>query len=111
VLVGHAHGFREDERLRLLDLHVEVFPPAGSALPRNVPLRRRGVGSELLSRFLRAADAACVREMWGCVTRDDLRTPDLLRWYANRGFAVTAPDAECSGVKGMSHKVVRRRPT
>src|SRR4051794_682856 len=84
--IGYAWCERTGDRLKVADLHV------GDAY------RRRGIGSELLRRVLRAADAAGILEVWGVVTADDLaRWPGLLDWYRRHGFGVAEPDGETAG--------------
>ena len=83
-LVCHALGIRDGETVRIADLKVTST------------YRRRGIGTELLTRFLNLADAAGVRTIWGIVTQADLdEFPKLLAWYKRFGFAIEEPDDSC----------------
>jgi hypothetical protein len=116
--VGYAWGIREGDRLQLTDIRLNEHAPRRPSKvpwlfrwiikpPRPVPLRGRGIGHELLTRFLREADAAGIRETWGSVTDADLHNwSDLIRWYERHGFAVHGPDDEC--VRGAVKKIVRK---
>jgi hypothetical protein len=115
VRVGYAWGIKTGDRLLLSDLRVQPHSPvAYSRLPkflrpRPKPLRGRGIGRELLRRFLGEADAIDVREIWGSVTLVDLReTPFLLDLYQKHGFIISEPDAEC--VPQAVKKIIRRLP-
>lgn len=72
IQIGYAHGDLEGDRLHLLDLKVEEVAPPGMTFPAGSALRGRRIGSELLAEYLRRADRAGVREVWGCVTQDDI---------------------------------------
>ncbi len=116
VRVGWAWGTRAGDRVNLANIDVTHDGlRRGAGLPWFIRqwlptrrLRRRGIGSALLRRVLREADADGVREVWGCVTQKDLtESPFLLRWYERHGFAIGAPDDECMG--NAVKKIVRRR--
>ena len=123
VRVGQVQGIRTGDRLFLADIHVEkemhrawpVLPRLLlSLLGRRRPwnLRGRGIGRELLTGILKAADSAGIRTIWGRVTADDLKeTPGLLDWYRRYGFAVSDPDEECRDHDGpvAVKKIVRQR--
>jgi hypothetical protein len=108
VVIGYARGNREDDRLQLLDFHVEQFAPPCTDFPPGTPLRGRGIGTALLARFLQEADAGGIRETWGNVTQDDIdETPHLRSLYEKHGFILREPDDECES--NAVKKIVRRR--
>jgi GNAT superfamily N-acetyltransferase len=117
--VGWARGTRHGDRLHFADIHVNAEGPRPwPSLPwfirkrfRPKRLRRTGIGRDLLNEYLRRADAADIREIWGSVTKQGLSEhPFLLRWYEKHGFVVTEADAEClKGLPNALKKVVRRR--
>jgi len=111
--VGSAQGLRDGDRVHLADIRIDDPPRRrvgliaslfGAKAPR--PLRRQGIGTELLKRFLGEADARGVREIWGEVTKHDA-SDWLLNWYRKHGFVVEDPDKNC--MENTAKKVVRRR--
>ncbi|QOV92122.1 N-acetyltransferase [Humisphaera borealis] len=107
--VCRALGTREGDRLRLEDMQVRPDVEVPKALLKQVgTLRGNKIGTEVLRRFLRRADAEGVREIFGSVTQKDIEeNRDLLGWYRREGFEVTVPDGDCLDHAG--HKIVRRR--
>ena len=109
IRLGYAWTSRTDDRLQLAEWFVE---PEVSIAGRTWKLRGRGIGSELLRHMLNQADAAGVREVWGCVTAEDIQNgPELLARYERHGFVVGDADAEClSHVRTAVKKIVRQKP-
>ncbi|HYE21442.1 MAG TPA: GNAT family N-acetyltransferase, partial [Tepidisphaeraceae bacterium] len=103
-------GLRTGARMLLGDIRVrDSNLSEGMVREFGTTLRRRGIGTGLLRRFLEEADAAGVAQVWGSVTAVDLgRNPELLGWYTRRGFEVTAPDGKCD--PDASHMIIRNRP-
>jgi GNAT superfamily N-acetyltransferase len=100
VVIGYVRGERDGDRFRLLDFQVVEFAPRGTEFKAGTPLRGRGIGTELLNRFLQRVDASGVRETSGMVTPADVdETPHLLAIYEKHGFVVDEADM----------KIVRRR--
>src|ERR1700721_728258 len=91
--LGYVWTSRTDDRLQLAEWFVEpeVWIAGQTWKPRG-----RGIGSELLRQILNEADAAGVREVWGCVTAEDIQIgPELLARYERHGFVVSDADSEC----------------
>jgi GNAT superfamily N-acetyltransferase len=60
-----------------------------------VNFQGKGIGSELLDRLRSWCSRNGITEVFGSVTTDDLeKTPGLLEWYAERGFATHPPSEE-----------------
>lgn len=103
--VGVAYGITEDEPevIKLADLRVNEYVRAPRVWPLNhlldsrpVSLRRRGLGRQLLERFLAEARRRGFREAWGEVTAEDLEaSPFLTRFYESCGFTVGSPSSRC----------------
>lgn len=119
IVLGRAQGLSEGNVLLLADIRVpeEVFRP-WPIMPRPLLIllgrcppwrpRRHGIGTQLLTRFLREADAAGFREIYGSITQDDLdATPWILDWYQIHGFEVSEPDGQC--VPTAVKKITRRK--
>jgi len=96
--VGYANGIKTGDSLFLADIHIEL------------PFQCQKIGSGLLRFVLNVADAACMREVWGKVTADDLDVnPHLLEWYQRHGFEIIEPDSDMATGPVALKKVVRRR--
>jgi GNAT superfamily N-acetyltransferase len=103
--VGYAWCEKNANRLHISDFNVESeFPcPARgieaflfpSRRNRTKNFRKQGLGSTILQRVIDECTKEGLSEIWGGVVQLDLdATPQLLEWYARRGFEIIEPDAE-----------------
>ena len=108
--IGNAWGTRDDDRLTLEDIGVIEDDQLSLALRQRFgSLRRRGIGTEILRRFLERADAEGITEIRGDVMPDAIvKNRGLLSWYERHGFIVS--DAAGEGLKGAKKMIVRYRP-
>src|SRR5689334_21972571 len=93
VCVARATGMKDGDRVELADICVrdDVRPPYPIfnrrllwlfGRRRSLQLRKQAIGTTLLRRFIREADLAGVREVWGSVMAGAIEEqPHLLPWY------------------------------
>src|SRR4051812_7405111 len=98
--IGNAWGTRDGDRLTLEDIEVKGDDELPLTLRQRFGrLRRRGIGTEILRRFLERADAEGITEIRGTVMSDAIvENRGLLAWYERQGFVVS--DAAGDGLKG-----------
>ncbi len=108
--IGNVWGTRDGDRLTLEDIEVKEDEELPLALRREFgSLRRRGIGTQILRRFLERADSEGITEIRGSVMPHAVaENPGLLPWYEKHGFVVS--DAAGGGLKGAKKTIVRRRP-
>ena len=108
VRIGYLwSNVSQDARIKIADLRVENDRPVPFRFANNIwvnigfrlhrrSFRRMGIGTELVNILLNNAEKAGFKEVWGEVTKSDIKEfPAILNWYRHFGFESKAPDNEC----------------